>query len=175
MDTIKFPINSMEIYFMSMISGVIAYCIGSWLTCKDPYNLDRLFHRGQCSDSPGTDVPAPVWTWKNLYNNIVGITPEYTTGDKVIAWSVVVWSLVYGFGIMFCGVLRRRQEEVVEVVALPGTRWDIPSPRPSPRKAERGRRRVRNSLAPVAGERAGVRGRDLAIPPYSSPATNATS
>lgn len=105
MDAVKFPINSMEIYFLSMVLGVVAYCIGSWLTCKEPFNLDRLFHRGQYSDSPGTDVPAPVWTWKNLYNNIVGITPEYTTGDKVIAWSVVVWSLVYGFGVMFCGVL----------------------------------------------------------------------
>lgn len=105
MDPVKFPINSMEIYFMSMVLGMGAYVGGSLLTYKEPFNLDRLFHRGKYADADSIVVEAPVWTWKNLYNNLVGITPEYTRGDKIIAWSVVIWSLVYGFGIMFCGVL----------------------------------------------------------------------
>jgi Na+/proline symporter len=105
MDPIKFPINSIEIYFLSMVLGVVAYVLGSLITYKEPYNLDRLFHRGQYNDGENLTTEGPTWTWKGLYNKIVGITPEYTTGDKMIAWSVVVWSLVYGFGIMFCGVL----------------------------------------------------------------------
>jgi Na+/proline symporter len=105
MDPIKFPINSMEVYFLSMVLGVVAYVLGSWITYKEPYNLDRLFHRGKYSEDKSVTAEEPTWTWKGLYNKIVGITPEYTTGDKVIAWSVVLWSLVYGFGIMFCGVL----------------------------------------------------------------------
>ena len=105
MDPIKFPINSMEIYFLSMMLSIVAYTIGSWITYKEPYNLDRLFHRGKYSDENSLPVEKFTWTWSNLCNKIVGITPEYTTGDKIIAWSVVVWSLVYGFGIMFCGVL----------------------------------------------------------------------
>jgi hypothetical protein len=104
MDKFKFPINSMEIYFMSMVLSIIAYLLGSLITYREPYNLDRLLHRGKYSDGE-SPAEAPVWTWSNLYNNLVGITPEYTTGDKVIAWSVVIWSLFYGFGIMFCGVL----------------------------------------------------------------------
>jgi hypothetical protein len=105
MDPIKFPINAMEIYFISMILSIIAYVIGSWVTYKEPYNLDRLFHRGKYSDGESLPEEKRAWSWKHLYNTIVGITPEYTRGDKIIAWSVVIWSLVYGFGMMFCGVL----------------------------------------------------------------------
>jgi len=105
MNPFKFPINSIEIYFMSMVLGVVAYIIGSFITYKEPYNLDRLFHRGKYRDDESLPEQRNTWSWKNLYNIVVGITPEYTKGDKIIAWSVVIWSLVYGFGIMFCGVL----------------------------------------------------------------------
>lgn len=105
MDPIKFPINSMEIFFMSMVLGVGAYVIGSLITYKEPYNLDRLFHRGIYSDEAVEIKPEPFWTWRNFYQKVIGITEEYTTGDKVIAWSVFGWSLVYSFGVMFCGVL----------------------------------------------------------------------
>ena len=93
--------------FFSMVAGVIAYIAGSWITYKEPYNLDRLFHRGIYSDDP-EEVEAPkkkmsVGTW--IYTQLIGITSEYTRGDKVIAWSVFIYSLVYSFGIMFCGVL----------------------------------------------------------------------
>jgi Na+/proline symporter len=105
MDPIKFPINSIEIFFLAMVLSVIMYVIGSLITYKEPFNLDRLFHRGKYSDGESVVAEEPTWTWKGLYNKLVGITPEYTRGDKIIAWSVVIWSLVYGFGIMFCGVL----------------------------------------------------------------------
>jgi len=101
----KFPINSMEIYFLSMVLSIVAYTLGSLITYREPYNLDRLLHRGKYSDENSIPEEKFSWTWSNLYNKLVGITPEYTTGDKIIAWSVVIWSLVYGFGIMFCGVL----------------------------------------------------------------------
>ncbi|MGE4565082.1 MAG: sodium:panthothenate symporter, partial [Victivallaceae bacterium] len=105
MNPIKFPINSMELFFLAMVLGISSYVAGSLLTCKEAYNLDRLFHRGIYSDDSIEVKPEPLWTWKNLYAKLIGITEEYTTGDKVIAWSVFGWSLIYGFGIMFCGVL----------------------------------------------------------------------
>lgn len=49
MDAVKFPINSYEIYFMAMVAGVAAYVIGSLIAYRHPYNLERLFHRGQYS------------------------------------------------------------------------------------------------------------------------------
>ncbi len=104
MDPVKFPINSYELYFMSMVAGVVAYVAGSLLTYKKPYNLDRLLHRG-VYDVEGQVKPAFKWTPGNVAKALVGITPEYTRGDKIIAWSVVGYAIVYKFGLCFVGVL----------------------------------------------------------------------
>jgi Na+/proline symporter len=109
MDAVKFPINSYEVYFMAMISGCIAYGIVSFLTLKEPFNLDRMLHRGAYAEaSDDADVHAkPVkrfWLIR-IIMRIVGIDKEYTKGDKIIAWSVFSYALVYNFGIMFVGVV----------------------------------------------------------------------
>jgi len=105
MDPVKFPINSMEIYFMAMMLGIGGYIIGSIITYKEPYNLDRLFHRGIYSDGESAPEEKMVWTVNSVVRKLVGISPEYTKGDKIIAWSVFVWSIVYSFIILFCCVL----------------------------------------------------------------------
>ncbi len=50
----KFFMNSTEIYGISMVLSVIAYCLGSWIALKagwcKPYNLDKLFHSGEGAD-----------------------------------------------------------------------------------------------------------------------------
>lgn len=104
MDPVKFPINSYELYFMSMLSGIVAYVVGSLLTYKGPYNLDRLLHRG-IYDVEGRVKPPFKWTPANVAKALVGITPEYTRGDKIIAWSVVGYAIVYKFGLCFVAVL----------------------------------------------------------------------
>lgn len=104
MDAVKFPINSYELYFMAMISGVVAYVLGSLLTFKEPYNLDRLLHRG-IYDVEGHHLAKTPWTLRNMWGKLVGITPEYTRGDKIIAWSVVGYAIVYKFGLCFLAVL----------------------------------------------------------------------
>jgi Na+/proline symporter len=106
MDPIKFPINSVEIYFMAMVLGLAGYIVGSLLTRKEGFNLDRLLHRGKYHPDGEVTVNERLLPLrKRLYSMLIGITPEYTKGDKVIAWSVFLWSIVYGFGIMFCGTL----------------------------------------------------------------------
>jgi solute:Na+ symporter, SSS family len=104
MNPVKFPINSYELYFLSMLTGIVAYVVGSLLTRKQPYNLDRLLHRG-IYDVEGKIKPPFKWTPINVIKAMVGITPEYTRGDKIIAWSVVSYAFFYKFGLCFVGVL----------------------------------------------------------------------
>jgi Na+/proline symporter len=103
MNAVKFPINSYEIYFCAMIFGVAAYIVGSLASYRKPYNLDRMLHRGDYGDGTGKETKSP-WTWSNAYSKLIGIDDEYTRGDKIIAWSVFLYSFVFQFLILFVGV-----------------------------------------------------------------------
>ncbi|EIP98359.1 Na+/proline symporter [Opitutaceae bacterium TAV1] len=104
MNAVKFPVNSMELYFIAMFSGIIAYVVGSLLTCRAPYNLDRLLHRGIYAIDGEKKIQSP-WKWRNILSRLISINPEYTRGDKIIAWSVFGYSIVYKMGFCFFAVL----------------------------------------------------------------------
>jgi Na+/proline symporter len=104
MSAVKFPINSYELYFMAMISGIAAYIVGSLITQREPYNLDRLLHRGEYDVANEYKEPFK-WSIRNAFQKLIGITPEYTRGDKIITWSVFGYAIVYKFGLCFVAVL----------------------------------------------------------------------
>ena len=104
MDAVKFPVNAMEITFIATISGIIGYWVVSLLTCREPYNLDRLLHRGIYNVNPLKQEVKNKFSWKNLLNYFVSITPDYTTGDKIIAWSVFAYSVIWQFLLAFVGI-----------------------------------------------------------------------
>ena len=104
MDAVKCPVNSYEFYFLTMIVTVVLYCAVSYLTCKEPFNLDRMLHRGKYAID-GTKKYKLHWSLREFFANVIGITPEYTRGDRVIAWSLFGYSFVYSFCLAFLGVL----------------------------------------------------------------------
>ena len=83
---------------LAIILSVIAYVIGSLVTYK-PYDLDKLLHRGIYSDSENTEKEK--FTVRKIFAKLIGITPEYTKGDKFIAYAGFIYSFVYSFGICF--------------------------------------------------------------------------
>ncbi len=104
MDSVKFPINSFEIYFISMILAILTYVLGSLITYK-PFNLDKLLHRGEYADEDSLVQEKEKWTLGNIVAKMINITPEYTLGDKIIAYSVFMYSFVYYVVICFFGVV----------------------------------------------------------------------
>lgn len=104
MDTVKFPINSYEMFFFSMLAGVSSYVIVSLITKKRPFNLDKMLHRGKYADEH-TTIIKESWTLRNFFSKLIGITSDYTKGDRIIAWGVFFYSYVYNFGLCFLTVL----------------------------------------------------------------------
>ena len=104
MNPVKFPINSYELYMMTMILTFIIFCVVSALTQKEPFNLERMLHRG-IYNTDGENKVREKWTAKNLFSKLIGITPEYTTGDRWIAWGVFGYSIIYKFFLAFVVVV----------------------------------------------------------------------
>jgi len=103
MSAVKCPINSYEWYFFTMVVTLILYCGVSLLERKQ-FNLDRMLHRGEYSIDGEKKIKS-AWTRKNLYDKLIGITPEYTFWDRVIAWAYFYYSIVYRFGLTFIAIL----------------------------------------------------------------------
>ena len=103
----KFPINSVEMLFIAHVTTLLLYVIVSYLTCKEPFNMDRLLHRGKYSiDGLQTKTRKEPFSLKNfLLTNVLGYDENYTRGDKILAWSVFLWSFGYGFVICFLMVV----------------------------------------------------------------------
>jgi len=104
MDPVKFPINSYEFYFITMLVTLFLYVAVSYLTMKKPFNLDRMLHRG-IYNLDGDKKEKLAWSFRTVFSKMLGITKEYTTGDKVIAWSFFIYSFVWGFVLTFVVVI----------------------------------------------------------------------
>ena len=102
MDAVKCPVNSYEFLFFLSVASLILYCVVSKLTCKQPFNMDRMLHRGKYSLGEERNLKLD-WSIKSIFKNIIGITPEYSKGDKFIAYGIFTHSFVYGFVICFLG------------------------------------------------------------------------
>jgi solute:Na+ symporter, SSS family len=105
MNPVKFPINSYEVFFVISLITLSLYCIVSFLTMKEPFNLDRMLHRGKYNvDGEHIEVKKKM-SFHSVLGKVVGISKEYSTGDKVIAWAFFVQSFVWSFLCTFLGVI----------------------------------------------------------------------
>lgn len=97
MSPTKFPINSQEMFFIAMVLAVIGYIIVSLLTCKEPHNMDRLLHRGKYHRE-GTVFEREKQTFRVALNKVIGINPQYTRGDRILARALFGYSFLWMFG-----------------------------------------------------------------------------
>lgn len=101
----EFPINSIELSFIAMVLAIIAYVIISLFTCKEKFNLDKLLHRNKYAYEEDIAKGAELSLMGKFFGKLVGITPEYSKGDKIIAWSVFAYSIGWNFICLFIVIL----------------------------------------------------------------------
>ena len=103
---VKFPVNSVELSFIATLFATSLYIIVSLLTCRKPFNLEKMLHRGEYADEVSSDrqiagssdrqTVKPSFL-RRLLNHMVGINAEYTREDRVLAWACFGYNIIYGF------------------------------------------------------------------------------
>ena len=77
---------------LSYTTSILVYVIVSLRTCRTPFNMDRLLHRGKYAieddSKKHTDADG-----KGLFK-IIGIDKQFNRTDRGIAYFVFVWGMV---------------------------------------------------------------------------------
>lgn len=92
------PINGAYLSLITTLAAQTVFIIVSFATCREPFNLERMLHRGEYavqSDAVQYSSCRIPW-YKRLF---LGFDEEFTLSDKIISLSVSIWS--YGWGAAF--------------------------------------------------------------------------
>jgi len=84
-----FFINDVYISFIACLVCLFLYVVVSLLTCKPgkEINMDKLLNRGQYREGPHPEEHKVTW-----WQQVVGITSEFSFGDKCVAVAVLIWN-----------------------------------------------------------------------------------
>jgi SSS family solute:Na+ symporter len=88
-----FPINGQWFWFIAMVLSATVYIIISLLTCKTPFNMDKMLHRGEYAIQGETNLvkeEEAVKGWK-----VMGTTKEFTRSDRGILIATYTWTAVW--------------------------------------------------------------------------------
>ena len=101
----KFPINSKEVGTIVSLFTLLLYVVVSLATCRKPFNMERLLHRGKYADgADGDGQQADDSKGKGrLLARLIGIDRNYTRGDRILAWSSFIYSFFWCFCLCFVG------------------------------------------------------------------------
>ncbi len=96
----KFPVNPQWLFFMTIVASTIFYWFLSILDRRE-FDMDKLLHREKYAieeDQTHVDIPTK---W---YERIFGITHEFNRFDRVLAYAIVGWFLMW-MGVFFIGMI----------------------------------------------------------------------
>ena len=106
----QFFINGQEVSFITMVGAIAVYVGVSLLTFREKFNMDKMLHRGDY-ERPEDAVPEPAIAlartkgWRSVLRALSGIDQQFTRGDKILSYSVLIYSLGWGFIVSFLAIL----------------------------------------------------------------------
>lgn len=83
-----FPINGAWMAFIASLSSVTIYIIVSLITCREPFNLNAMLHRTE-------ESPIRRNLKKESWKQRLGISAEFTTGDRRLFYFQTGWTLFW--------------------------------------------------------------------------------
>ncbi|HMP75154.1 MAG TPA: hypothetical protein PKE12_02545 [Kiritimatiellia bacterium] len=89
----RFPVNGQWMWLYAFCAAIAAYVVVSLLTCRAPFNMERMLHRGayaRAEDRPATATPA-ARHWLDRY---LGVDREFSRGDRILSYSVFAWTML---------------------------------------------------------------------------------
>jgi SSS family solute:Na+ symporter len=90
----KFWFNGMQIAFIAACLAVCVYVVVSLLTCRQPFDLDRLLHRGAYA-APGEGTKPPTSLRERLrLQNLLQFDSNFTLTDKLAAGGIFAWAML---------------------------------------------------------------------------------
>lgn len=108
-----FPLNGMEMAFYASLLAMGTYLIVSFFTKPDPnFNMDKMLYRGKYQvGMDHTVISKPIRSLAFL-----GITEEFTTGDKAIyllkIWWTIFWFSIFIIGTFYNLVIGRTSDDM---------------------------------------------------------------
>jgi solute:Na+ symporter, SSS family len=94
----KIPFSGQWMLCFATCAAIVLYIGLSLLTTREPFDLDRMLHRGKWKQESDHVAPTAVkrkFSWRSL----IGITPEFTRSDVAISASLfgyrILWFIAF--------------------------------------------------------------------------------
>jgi SSS family solute:Na+ symporter len=102
----SFPVHGQWVYLIANLSSLVTYFAVSWLTGNEEFNLERMLHRGQYAiKGEHAEGAVPEFVRPRTWRERLGITKEFTRGDKIIYAIYITyqlsWILVFAAGSVY--------------------------------------------------------------------------
>jgi SSS family solute:Na+ symporter len=92
----SFFLNRQWIWCFAVLVAIAGYLGVTFLTYRQDFNLDRMLHRGPYAIAGEEHAAESAMTRKKFsFKRLIGITPEFTAGDKAISMSLFLYRIAW--------------------------------------------------------------------------------
>lgn len=90
----KFFFNGAVSGFIAICTAATVYIVTSLLTSREPFNLDKMLHRGIYAVEAGGGSPTRSWRERLSFRQVITFDHNFTRGDKLTAGGIFWWSVL---------------------------------------------------------------------------------